>query len=163
MADTTFRPMRRTRQELSRAEAEDILRRGSTGILAVHGDGGYPYTVPLNYVYKDGRIYFHCARAGHKFDALLRDDKVSFCVIDRDQVVPDEFATYYKSAVAFGRARLLEDEAAVRAVYDLGCKYNPDPAKVRAEVAKDAAHAACFEIAIDHLTGKQAKGLLGKG
>ena len=136
--------------------------RGSTGVLAVNGDGGYPYTVPLNYVYKDGRIYFHCAKAGHKFDALLRDDKVSFCVVDRDRVVPDEFATYYKSAVAFGRARLLEGDAAVRAVYDLGLKYNPDPAKVQAEVAKDAAHAACFEIEIDHLTGKQAKGLLAK-
>ena len=155
--------MRRARQELARAEAEDILRRGSTGVLAVNGDGGYPYAVPLNYVYRDGKIYFHCAKAGHKFDALLRDDRVSFCVVDRDQVVPDEFATYYKSAVAFGRARLLQGEAATQAVYDLGYKYNPDPAKVQAEVDKDAAHAACFEITVEHLTGKQAKGLLPKG
>lgn len=156
----SFRSMRRTRQELSREETEDILRRGSTGVLAVHGDDGYPYAVPLNYVYKDGKIYFHCARARHKFDALLRDDKVSFCVIDKDTVVPDEFATYYKSAVAFGRARLLEGEEAARAVYDLGYKYNPAPDKVRAELAKDLPHVACFQIAIDHLTGKQAKGLL---
>ncbi len=156
----SFRPMRRTRQELSRAETEDILRRGSTGVLAVHGDDGYPYAVPLNYVYRDGMIYFHCAQAGHKYDALLRDDKVSFCVVDRDTVVPDEFATYYKSAIAFGRARLLEGEEAAHAVYALGYKYNPDPDKVRSELAKDLPRAACFAIAIDHLTGKQAKGLL---
>ncbi len=155
-----FRQMRRTKQQLSEQETKAILARGSTGVLAVHGDDGYPYTVPLNYVYKDGKIYFHCAKEGHKFDALMRDDKVSFCVIDKDQVIPDEFATYYKSAVAFGHARLLEGEEAAKAVYDLGYKYNPDPGKVRAELAKDLPRVACFEIAIDHLTGKQAKGLL---
>ncbi len=155
-----FRAMRRTRQELSRAETEDILRRGKTGILAVHGDDGYPYTVPINYVYRDGKIYIHCAKAGHKFDAMARDDKVCFCVIDRDEVVPDEFATHYKSAVAFGRARLLEGEAIARAAWDLGAKYNPDPAKVQKAVEKDLAHVACFEITIDHLTGKQAKALV---
>ena len=154
-----FREMRRTRQELSRAETEAILQNGTTGVLAVHGDGGYPYAVPVNYVYKDGKIYFHGARAGHKFDAMARDDKVSFCVIARDEVVPDAFADYYRSAVVFGRVRLLEGDAALQAVYDLGYKYNPDPAKVRAEVARDGAHAACFEITVDHLTGKQAKGL----
>ena len=156
----SFRAMRRTRQELSRSETEDILRRGKTGVLAVHGDGGYPYAVPLNYVYKDGKIYFHCAKAGHKFDALARDGKVSFCVVDRDEVVPDEFATYYKSAVVFGRARLLEGEAVARAAYDLGFKYNPVHEKVRAVVESDLPAVACFEITIDHLTGKQAKGLL---
>ena len=155
-----FRPMRRTRQELSRAETEAILREGSTGVLAVAGDGGYPYTVPMSYVYADGKIYLHCAQAGHKYDAMVRQPKVSFCVVARDEVVPDEFATYYKSAVAFGRARLLEGDEAARAVYALGYKYNPVPEKVEAEVAKDLAHVACFEITIDHLTGKQAKGLL---
>ena len=157
-----FRPMRRTRQELSPAETEDILRRGTDGVLAVLGDEEYPYAVPLNYVYKDGKIYFHCAREGHKFDALMHQSKVSFCVVDKNDVVPDEFATYYKSVIAFGRARLLERDEAARAVYDLGYKYNPVPEKVKAEVGKDLAHVACFEITIDHLTGKQAKGLLPK-
>lgn len=157
-----FRSMRRTRQELSREETESILQNGTTGVLAVHGDDGYPYAVPVNYVWKDGKIYFHGAKAGHKFDAMARNEMVSFCVIARDQVVPDEFADYYKSAIAFGRVRLLAGDEALRAVYDLGYKYNPAPAKVQAEVAKDAAHAACFEITVDHLTGKQAKGLLPK-
>ncbi len=157
-----FRPMRRTRQELSPAETEDILRRGADGVLAVLGDDGYPYAVPLNYVYKDGKIYFHCAKEGHKFDALTREPKVSFCVVERNDVIPDEFATYYKSVIAFGHARLLEGAEAAQAVYDLGYKFNPVPEKVKAEVAKDLAHVACFEIAVDHLTGKQAKGLLPK-
>ena len=157
-----FRPMRRTRQELSPAETEDILHRGTDGVLAVLGDEGYPYAVPLNYVYKDGKIYFHCAKEGHKFDALMRQSKVSFCVVDKNDVVPDEFATYYKSVIAFGRARLLEGDEAARAVYDLGHKYNPVPEKVNAEVNKDLSRVACFEITIDHLTGKQAKGLLPK-
>ena len=157
-----FRDMRRTRQELSAAETEAILRDGTTGVLAVHGDEGYPYAVPVNYVYKNGKIYFHGAKAGHKFDAMARDSKVSFCVIARDEVVPDEFADYYRSAIAFGRVRLLEGDEALQALRELGLKYNPDAEKVRAAADDGIARAACFEITVDHLTGKQAKGLLGQ-
>ena len=82
-----FREMRRKRQQLSPAECEEILRRGTSGVLAAEGDGGYPYAVPLSYIYEDGRLYFHCAKAGHKLDAVRRNKKVSFCVIDRDTIV----------------------------------------------------------------------------
>ena len=66
------RKMRRALQELSRAESEEILRRGSCGVLALQGDDGYPYTVPLSYCYEGGRIYFHCAKAGYKLDCIAR-------------------------------------------------------------------------------------------
>lgn len=60
-----FREMRRIKQQLSKEDCEDILLRGKTGVLAVLGDGGYPYTVPINYYYTDGKIYLHCAKTGH--------------------------------------------------------------------------------------------------
>ena len=63
-----FREMRRNKQQLSRAECEEILRRAASGVLAVSGDGGYPYAVPLSYVYEDGKLWFHCALSGHKLD-----------------------------------------------------------------------------------------------
>ena len=47
-----FRKMRRFKQQLSNDEALEILRNCKSGVLAVSGDGGYPYTVPLNFVYK---------------------------------------------------------------------------------------------------------------
>ena len=79
-------------------------RRAPHGVLAVLGDGGYPYAVPLSFAYEDGHIYIHCARAGHKLDALRRCAKASFCAVERDDVVPEEFTTRYVSAIAFGQA-----------------------------------------------------------
>ena len=69
-----FRPMRRSRQQLSDAETIEILKRGKQGILGLNGDDGYPYAIPVNYVYSDGKIYFHGARSGYKYDCMVRDD-----------------------------------------------------------------------------------------
>ena len=79
-----FRDMRRKNQLLPPEEAESILRQGTSGVLSLLGDGGYPYGVPLSYVYHNGRLYFHCAKAGHKLDAIRREGKCSFCVIAQD-------------------------------------------------------------------------------
>lgn len=68
-----FREMRRKRQLLSDEESEAILRKMPHGVLALHGDGGYPYAVPVSYVYADGKIYFHSALEGHKVDAIRQD------------------------------------------------------------------------------------------
>lgn len=88
-----FRKMRRGRQELSLEETEAILNRQTAGVLALSGDGGYPYAVPISYIYADGKLYFHCAKSGYKLDAIRRDPKASFCVIDQDQIVPEKFTT----------------------------------------------------------------------
>ena len=86
-----FRETRRKKQVLSEQECADILARREWGVLGLHGDDGYPYTVPLNYVYYNGIIYFHSARTGHKIDAIDRDDKASFCVVDKSDLVPEKF------------------------------------------------------------------------
>ena len=104
-----FREMRRNKQALSDEECREILERCTSGTLAVLGDEGYPYAVPLSYVFINGHIYFHCARAGHKLDAIRACDKVSFCVIDRDEVIPEKFTTKYRSVIVFGRAREVTD------------------------------------------------------
>lgn len=49
-----FREMRRAKQQLSRVETESILKNGTSGVLALSGDEGYPYAVPLSYVYSEG-------------------------------------------------------------------------------------------------------------
>ena len=73
----------------------------------------------LSYVYAGDRIYFHCAKQGHKLDAIARQDKVSFCVIDQDRVVPEAYTSYFRSVIAFGRARILEEEGEVRRAIEL--------------------------------------------
>ena len=91
-----FREMRRKRQLLPHEESVAILKKMTNGVLALHGDDGYPYAVPVSYVYADGKIYFHSAPQGHKTDAITRDGKVSFCVVERDEIVPAEFTTYFR-------------------------------------------------------------------
>lgn len=152
-----FREMRRFRQQLSAAETEELLREGSYGVLGVLGDDGYPYTVPVNYVYAAGKVYFHCAREGHKLDALRRCDKVSFCVVTRDELVREELTTYFQSAIVFGRARVLEEEGEIfRAMELLGLKYDPDRARVDAEIERERKALCCVEITVEHMTGKEA-------
>ena len=93
----------RTERELPERQAKEILENGSYGVLALAGDGGYPYAVPLNYVYDGERIYFHCAAEGHKIDAIARDNKCSFCVVENGGVIEDRFTTKYRSVIAFGK------------------------------------------------------------
>ena len=112
-----FREIRQKKQELSRQEIADILHKGTSGVLALLGDNDYPYAVPISYVYDDGKIYFHGAKNGHKIDAIQRTAKASFCVIDKDLVVPEEYTTYFRSVIAFGKIRVIEDDREKRARY----------------------------------------------
>lgn len=154
-----FREMRRKRQLLSREEGEAILGKGSSGVLALSGDDGYPYAVPLSYVYSDGKLYFHSAKSGHKIDAVKREEKASFCVIDEDNIVPDEYTTYFRSVIAFGRIHILTDEGEKRrAIELLARKYHPgDTDEHRDNVIEREFTPACIlEMCIEHLTGKEA-------
>ncbi len=149
--------MRRKRQLLPTKESVAILEKMTNGTLALHGDDGYPYAVPVSYVYADGKIYFHSATEGHKVDAILQNDKVSFCVVERDEIKPAEFTTYFRSVIAFGKARVLEDEdeklSALRLLAD---KYSHGEAGMEAEIAKGFNHLLMVEITVEHLTGKES-------
>lgn len=147
--------MRRKAQQLPAPEAEEILRAGTSGVLALAGDEGYPYALPISYVYHGGRLYFHCAPAGHKLNAIARCPKASFCVIAQDDVVPERYTTRYRSAIAFGRIRpLTEAQEIITALDILGRKYAPhlDPS---AEIASGLPRVCVLEMEIDCLTGKE--------
>ncbi len=153
-----FRDMRRKKQLLSEAETIEILETCTSGVLAVLGDEDYPYAVPLSYAYKDGKLYFHFATEGHKLDGIRRNSKVSFCVIQADTVVPHAFTTHYRSAVVFGKARLLtEDSEKKFALQCLVEKYSPGfTAEGDAEIERDWKRVCVAEVQIEHMTGKAA-------
>ena len=151
-----MREMRRKNQALTKAECEAILDAGSCGVLALTGDGGYPYAVPLSYVYADNAVYFHCATAGHKLDAVRSDPRASFCVVGRDTVVG--FTTLYLSVILFGRVRIVENATEkLAALKSLARKYAPgDEQGADNEIAGAADHACVLTFEIERMTGKQA-------
>ena len=154
-----FREMRRKRQALPLERCEEVLRRGTSGVLALSGDEGYPYAVPISYCYDGAKLYFHCAKEGHKLDAIRREPRASFCVIDQDQVVPEEYTTYFRSVIVFGRVTVLEDDGAKRAAVEkLALKYAPaDRAEHRREyIDREWAPLCMLEMTVDHMTGKEA-------
>ena len=155
-----FRQMRRFKQQLSENECKEILNKSKSGVLAVIGDDGYPYAVPLSYVYLNNKIYFHSAKEGHKIDALAKNNKVSFCVVTKDDVVPEELTTYFKSVIIFGKAKKLEGDELRNAAIQLGLKYYNNEDAVKKEVDAALNRMLCFEINIEHISGKQAKELI---
>lgn len=160
-----FREMRRKRQLLSQEDAAAVLNRGTAGVLALSGDDGYPYAVPLSYVYDGSKIYFHGAKEGHKIDAIRRCEKASFCVVDRDQVVPEEYTSYFRSVIVFGMLRILEDDAEkLEAIEKLAVKYAPENSSQRLKEAIDREWKplCVMEMTIHHMTGKEAVELMKK-
>lgn len=197
------RPMRRKKQELSYGEALGILQGATSGVLALQGDDGCPYAVPLSFAVEEGapagekgasagdalagfaevpvgddpagpsgapadfprdlaqgclRIYFHCAPEGYKLDCIARNDRASFCVVGGDEVVPVEFTTYFRSAVAFGRVRLVEGhDERVHALRLLADKYAPglDEGFAR-EVTTLLRRTCVLRLDVEALTGKEA-------
>ena len=158
-----FRQMRRSRQALSAQESVEVLQRGKSGVLALAGAGDYPYAVPLSYVFDGGRIYFHCAREGHKLDVIRKNGRASFCVIDQDQVVPEKYTTRFRSVIAFGRIRVMEDEAEKRAAIEkLAVKYAPmdTPDRRDREITESWQALCMLEMEIDCMTGKEGMELI---
>ena len=159
-----FRPMRRFRQQLSDDESVGILKKATSGTLALLGDNGYPYAVPISYVYAEGKLYFHSALSGHKVDAIRNCDKASFCVIEQDIIHPKEYTTYFRSVIAFGRIHILEDDVEkLSAARLLSERYNPgDDEGFQKELEKGFARMLAIRFDIEHLTGKEAIELVRK-
>lgn len=113
--------MRRKQSEVTDPEAiRSVLESCTIGRLATVGADGYPYITPVNYVFRNGRIYFHSAPEGEKIDNMRRDDRVCFQVdiplayVDlgyRPADGPCRLHQLYESVIIRGRARIVEDVA----------------------------------------------------
>ena len=153
-----FRPMRRIKQQLSDAEALEILAKAKRGVLSVVGDDGWPYGIWLNPHYRreDGRIYFHGAKEGHKIDALRRDARVSFTVIDDGVQDEGGWAYTFRSVVVFGRIEFVEDQAfALELCRELARRFNPSEEDIEKEIRMAGARVQMLCLIPEHITGKR--------
>ena len=106
---------------------------------------------------------FHCAKEGHKIDAIARNKKASFCVIAADEVIPEEYTTAYQSVIVFGQIRILTDDEEKRvAIEKLAVRYSPDEsAKSREEEIDKFWQRLCMlELSIEYITGKEGLALM---
>ena len=154
-----FRPMRRFKQQISEEECIRILQEEKRGILSMHGEDGYPYGIPMNHWYnpENGKLYFHCAKTGHKLDAIRKNDKVSYCVYDQGFRENGDWALNIRSVVVFCRARIVddaEDELRRRIAVGLCRKFTDDEAFLQKELVNAMPRAAFLELTPDHMTGK---------
>ena len=153
-----FRPLRRFKQAATILECESLLSLAQRGILAVHGENGYPYSLPVNYLYLDGKIYFHCARAGHKLDAVRSNNRVCFTVLSDPMKNPGEWWNCFTSVICFGRISEVSEEIEKNRLLRLiGAKYFPEGYDIESDMAKNAGNALILEIQIDHLSGKHVR------
>jgi len=152
-----FRQMLKIKQLLKAEDLKAVMDRCTAGTLACIGDEGYPYSVPLSYVYHNERIYFHSAKIGHKVDAIKNNPKVSFSVIDEDSIVSAEYTTYFRSAIAFGKARITEGDERIEGFKALVEKYSGDqPEEAKIKEIMGCSGALIIAIDVEHITGKEA-------
>lgn len=155
--------LRRIRQQLSDAECEALLMSASSGVLSLVGEDGYPYAVPLSFVYHEGTIYFHTSTKGEKMEAMKHDNKASFCVIAKDDVVPSKFTTRYQSVVSFGTVRLVDEfDEQLQVLHWLADKYSPGELGFEKEVADARGHLSVIAMDIELMTGKQGRELMSQ-
>jgi len=134
-----------------------VMERCTNGVLACIGDNDYPYAVPLSYVYFNDKIYFHSAKAGHKIEAIIRNSKVSFSVIDEDTIVGQEYTTYFRSVIVFGKARIVVGDEWVDAFTALVEKYSGDqPKEAKQKEINGCTQSHIIAIDVEHITGKEA-------
>jgi hypothetical protein len=124
--EKVFNQIRRKDREMEKKEAKELLKRGEYGVLSTVGENEYAYGVPLSYAYVDEAIYFHCAQEGYKLDNLRGNNKVSFCVVGKTNVLPDKFSTEYESVIVFGIAKEVAGEEKTMVLMELIKKYSPD-------------------------------------
>lgn len=152
-----FRKMRRIKQQITEDECIRILKENLRGVLSMIGDDGYPYGIPLNHFYSedDEMLYFHCAKTGHKLDAIKACDKVSFCVYDKGYRKEGEWALNINSVVIFGRMKFVTDEEKTREIcINLAHKFTDDEEYLEKELKYSLPNVQCLELIPEHITGK---------
>jgi nitroimidazol reductase NimA-like FMN-containing flavoprotein (pyridoxamine 5'-phosphate oxidase superfamily) len=111
----------------------------------------------LSYVYFNEKIYFHSAKSGYKVEAITKYPKVSFTVIDADTVVRKEYTTYFRSVIAFGKARIVADAERLKAFAALVEKYAGDqPEEAKQKEISGCTQSLIVAIDVEHMTGKEA-------
>lgn len=150
------REMYKKERQIADETVKEMLLTCKEGTLAVNGDDGYPYCIPMNFVYLNDAIYMHSAKYGYKIDALNADKKACFSVIVRAEVAPELFTTRYESIIASGDMEFIEDDSERRLVMETFIdRFSPDFHEGGMKFIKGAlGKTAVLKLNIKEMTGK---------
>ncbi|WP_277059049.1 pyridoxamine 5'-phosphate oxidase family protein [Trichlorobacter lovleyi] len=147
--------LRRKERGSTELEARDLLERGEYGVLSTCGHDGQPYGIPLSYCVINDAIYFHCALEGRKLENMAAESRVSFCVVGKTEVLPDQFATRYESVIISGRAAEVFDGEKQQALEGLVAKYSAGfRAKGLQYITAQGERTRVFRVGIEAIRGK---------
>lgn len=154
--------IRRADRAMSDERARETLAQGYGGHLATVSEDGFPYCIPLLYVWIDGALYLHTTSArGHLRANIERDDRACFEIDEREGVFDYgrfecDSGLAYRSVCLFGRMRIVEDRPAKQRFCEaLMEKYGkPETKRPRGFFPRlDAI--TVYAMAVERMTGKE--------
>ena len=151
-----FRKMRRDKQQVSQDECKRVLSESKRAVLSLIGEEGYPYGVPVNFVYDetDNMIYIHTAIEGHKIEAIKNCNKVAFTTWDDGYKESGDWAYYVTSVIVRGRAKIIDDpKIMAEKIMNLGVRFASDK-EVQGMIDRNIGKVLLIGISIENITGK---------
>ena len=154
-----MRELRRKERGMNMEDARAVLGSCRHAVLAMVGEDGLPYAVPVSPVLDGDTLYFHSARDGEKVDALRVHPEVCVTAVGEHHTVEERYTEAYRSAIARGRAEQVEGEEKRLALRLLAERYCPTAAERWSEEAElyDGA-VLVYAIRLRQICGKQNPG-----
>ena len=158
--------LRRSDKSLSDDDVQDMLQRGYCGRLASVGADGWPYCVPLLYLWRDGELWLHnTAAQGHLKSNILANPNVCFELDEPGEVFPYgrfecDTSIAYRSVIVYGNARIVEDKTEkTRFFAEFLTKYLPNERQKSAERPQGffprLDQTTVYAVRVLRITGKQ--------
>lgn len=140
-----------------KTEIEKVLREMDFGYLGM-SNNAKPYVIPMSYAYQENRIYLHAALKGLKLEYIRNNPRVCFTVAEQQQLVtnhnPCEFSVRYRSVIATGKAKLVEEpDEKIAVLQIIAAKYSPNIVSLDIDT-RQANSVAVIVIDIEEITGK---------
>lgn len=133
----------------------EILTKGEYGVLSTIREDGRPMGIPLNYVWMNEALYFHCATEGEKLDSIRKNPHVSFTVVGSVKILDSKFSTQYESVIAEGNAVIVDGAEKIEALQGLVKKYSPQFIEEgQRYIASSAVKTTVVKIKVSSLSGK---------
>lgn len=106
--------MRKAKRQRDAEWALEVFDRAPYVTVSFTRPDGTPYGLPLSLIRADNHtFYFHCAPDGEKIDCIRVNPMVSLSAVSKCTPKFEEekqnYTMYYHSAIALGRAEIIED------------------------------------------------------